>query len=438
MKLTITSLRSITLLATAAVGLCAGPAFAQPAVKLPPQTQYEAEEIPPPAAEGEPAAKPAVRYWIGVMCHAVDDALRTHLRLPEGQGLLVADVVPGGPAAGVGIARHDILLTAGGQPLATPKDLVAAVTASSDKPLGIILVRGGEHLSVDVTPAARPARGVQRAVIAPGEQQDLEAWAQDLLRQVEERRANPEPRRPLRFRFLNPDGQGGPPITIPLPDGASVTIIREGNQPMRLRVKQGDEEFEIAGRDLENGKAGTLPERIRPHIRPMLEHFLNGGDFQGLFNGAKKAATTENDAETEAMIPEIDIPGLEEVPAEEVYGDETEGEALPAVEIPAVDEETDDAPAREADAHSDAVGEAGEDTTAKTVAGEIRRVLPEATAEDADIEAAIMELQERLQEVRKRRQERRAQRAANKKAAAEQKTKKKDSEKDADDSEGSI
>src|SRR5512146_1880559 len=56
-------------------------------------------------------------YWIGVECYPASETLRSQLDLPEGQGIVVEQVLPESPGAKAGVKRHDILLTAGDKPL---------------------------------------------------------------------------------------------------------------------------------------------------------------------------------------------------------------------------------------------------------------------------------------------------------------------------------
>ena len=50
-------------------------------------------------------------FRIGASLHAVDDALRSHLVIPKGQGVVVVQVARNSAAARAGIKKHDVLLT---------------------------------------------------------------------------------------------------------------------------------------------------------------------------------------------------------------------------------------------------------------------------------------------------------------------------------------
>lgn len=121
--------------------------------------------------EGE-AAKPS-RYWIGVALGEVDDTLREHLKLAQGTGLVITDVVPDSPASKVEIAKNDVLLDVDGKPVAKPDQLVTIVQASrGEAPLRLRLRHAGTVKEVAVRPEPRKETEVPQPTTAPapGEQ----------------------------------------------------------------------------------------------------------------------------------------------------------------------------------------------------------------------------------------------------------------------------
>ncbi|MBI3860623.1 MAG: PDZ domain-containing protein [Planctomycetia bacterium] len=96
-------------------------------------------------------------YWIGVDGTPPDDALRVQLELPAGQGLLVNQVVDGGPAAKAGLKQFDVLLTASESPLAQIADLAKIIEEKKGATLALRLVRGGKRIIIEVAPERRPA-----------------------------------------------------------------------------------------------------------------------------------------------------------------------------------------------------------------------------------------------------------------------------------------
>ena len=88
----------------------------------------------------------------GMSLAAVDDAVREHLKLPKGQGLIVTSIVPQGMAMRAGIFGNDILLTLGDAPLGKAEDLEEHLKAAGDKPLDLVLLHQGEKKTVQVQP----------------------------------------------------------------------------------------------------------------------------------------------------------------------------------------------------------------------------------------------------------------------------------------------
>jgi membrane-associated protease RseP (regulator of RpoE activity) len=88
----------------------------------------------------------------GLTVLPVDEAARTHLKIPKGRGLIVTWVVPHGPAARAGICQNDILLTLDDVPLAKPEDLEERLKAAGDKALSLELLHVGQKKTLQVRP----------------------------------------------------------------------------------------------------------------------------------------------------------------------------------------------------------------------------------------------------------------------------------------------
>jgi len=206
-------------------------------------------------------------YWLGLECYPVEGALRTQLRLPEGQGLVVEDVVPDSPAAEAKVQKHDVLLKAGGKPLATIVDLMAAVDEAQQKKLTLEIIRQAKPKKIEVVPAKRPERAFGQRLLprpfpAPGNP-DLDA-----LRKWYEK-AMPEARPPMRFRFFQPGMilPPGAPVQPPLPGNMSVAITKQADAPAKISVQRGDQKWEVTEKELDK-----LPDDVRPHVQRMLGH----------------------------------------------------------------------------------------------------------------------------------------------------------------------
>jgi serine protease Do len=81
-----------------------------------------------------------------------DRAVRAQLGLPDGRGLVMFSLTPGGPAAQAGLAENDILLTLGEKPLEKAEDLYTRLKEAGEKPVALSLLRGGKPLKLQIKP----------------------------------------------------------------------------------------------------------------------------------------------------------------------------------------------------------------------------------------------------------------------------------------------
>jgi serine protease Do len=90
------------------------------------------------------------RLGVGLAPAHVARRLRRAVGLPERDGLLVREVEEDSPAARAGIAEGDLIVAAGGRPVATADDLFDAL--AGEGPIEMTLVRGADEVSVTVAP----------------------------------------------------------------------------------------------------------------------------------------------------------------------------------------------------------------------------------------------------------------------------------------------
>ena len=82
--------------------------------------------------------------------------MRSQLQLPDGQGLIVNDVVKESPASKTDLKVNDILLEVDGKPLPDSAKLADVVRSHGEKPIQFHVIREGKvHLSVELTPERR-------------------------------------------------------------------------------------------------------------------------------------------------------------------------------------------------------------------------------------------------------------------------------------------
>jgi S1-C subfamily serine protease len=75
--------------------------------------------------------------------------LRRAVGLPDADGVLIQEVVADSPAARAGLAQGDLIVAAGGQPVAGADDLFAALQAAGGT-VELRVVRGTEERTLQV------------------------------------------------------------------------------------------------------------------------------------------------------------------------------------------------------------------------------------------------------------------------------------------------
>jgi membrane-associated protease RseP (regulator of RpoE activity) len=204
-------------------------------------------------ADEEGADDPTTDYWIGVRCAEVPPLLRAQLDLPEGQGVLVDEVVPQSPAQQAGLKAFDVIFRVNDKPVLDPQALAGAVARAGDSEVRIEYLRAGRKQTVTVKPAQRPES------LSPHreDQQALREW-------VERLGQGPAP---MRFRFFHP-GMVVPPgasLAPALPDDVTVMIEKHGDKPAKVIVKRGDKEWQATEDALDK-----LPGEARGFAAQML------------------------------------------------------------------------------------------------------------------------------------------------------------------------
>jgi membrane-associated protease RseP (regulator of RpoE activity) len=92
------------------------------------------------------------QYRIGVTLASADDVLRSQLRLADGEGLVITDVVADGPAAKAGLHRNDVLVKLDDKRLSTVEAFNTLVQEIKDRPVTATIFRAGQEMSLALTP----------------------------------------------------------------------------------------------------------------------------------------------------------------------------------------------------------------------------------------------------------------------------------------------
>jgi C-terminal processing protease CtpA/Prc len=89
---------------------------------------------------------------LGVYVDDLSEGLAEYFEVPGGKGVLVEDIVEGGPAEKAGIHAGDIIIEIAGTPVAGTGELTKAISRmEGEVPTEVVIVRGGKRVPVEVT-----------------------------------------------------------------------------------------------------------------------------------------------------------------------------------------------------------------------------------------------------------------------------------------------
>ncbi|MBN2569477.1 MAG: PDZ domain-containing protein [Deltaproteobacteria bacterium] len=93
-----------------------------------------------------------MRGWLGVVIQKITPALQDKLKLEVETGVLISDVVKGGPADKAGILRGDVILSFDGKQIKNTHDLPYLVASTPvGKTVMVELIRQGQGKKLPVT-----------------------------------------------------------------------------------------------------------------------------------------------------------------------------------------------------------------------------------------------------------------------------------------------
>ncbi len=117
-------------------------------VRLGTLTAESAEE-----GAGQQGGEPASGGKLGISVEPLTPEIASQLRLRRGtQGVVIDSVDPDGPAAEQGLQQGDVIQEVNRQPVRSPEDLRSALQKSGNRPVLLLINRGGQTVFVTVTP----------------------------------------------------------------------------------------------------------------------------------------------------------------------------------------------------------------------------------------------------------------------------------------------
>ncbi|MBI1734973.1 MAG: Do family serine endopeptidase [Candidatus Rokubacteria bacterium] len=173
-----------------------------------------------------------VRGWLGIMIQDMTEDLAPGFGVQERQGVLVANVMPGGPAESAGVKIGDVIVEFGGAPIRETPDLqrrVASVTPG--QPTEMKVIREGQPTTLRVTVGEMPSDEPVAAADTTDEQWGL--------------RIEPIP--------------AELPQSLPTPGAGGVVVaeVAAGSPAEAAGLKRGDVILEIAGKPIPDAAAFT-------------------------------------------------------------------------------------------------------------------------------------------------------------------------------------
>jgi serine protease Do len=98
-----------------------------------------------------------IRPWLGVGLYTVDQLAISQLNLSVDKGVVIVQVVAGGPADKAGLREGDVIVNMGGQDVTSIEDFTKVLSATTiGDTLSIKYWRGNTEHTVSVTPAEAP------------------------------------------------------------------------------------------------------------------------------------------------------------------------------------------------------------------------------------------------------------------------------------------
>jgi membrane-associated protease RseP (regulator of RpoE activity) len=187
----------------------------------------------------------------GLTLTPADDALRAHLKLPSGQGLVVAGLNPHSSAGQSGIQLNDVLLTLGETPLSKPEDLEKQLKSVGEKPVTLQLLRAGKTTKIQIQPLIQVTF---RSV--PPKPPEMPFWIGLSVSAVDPT---------LRAQLQLPDRQG-----------LIVNEVIKDSPASKAEIKVNDILFEIDGKPMTD--SAKLVDAVQSHAeKPMVLHFIREG-----------------------------------------------------------------------------------------------------------------------------------------------------------------
>ncbi len=202
-----------------------------------------------------------VRGWLGIMIQDVTPELAKSFDLKEPKGILVADVVQGGPADKAGLQQGDIIVKLNGKEFENAQALSRNVAnLGPDSQASLTIIRHGKEQSVKVTIGTMPDDAAGKSGDSPQKEDEWGIEVQNITPDMAQRFGWDSHERGVVITGIDPNG---PAARSKLSEGDlikevnrnKISNLREYTQALKdakqestllLLVKRGDNTFYVA------------------------------------------------------------------------------------------------------------------------------------------------------------------------------------------------
>jgi hypothetical protein len=182
--------------------------------------------------------------------------------------LIVQDVFENSPAADAGLKQHDIVVKVSDENITGISQLVELVKQSKGESIDVKVLREGKEKTLKVIPQLRPAEqaGMRRFTLPNELPPEIKERLERLMRERDKGFRD----RDFGMWFMRPGLIMPKDFTeqFEFPKNWKVTISRDADGPIQLRVEADGKVWEATDEDL-----NKLPEKIQPWLKRSLEGY---------------------------------------------------------------------------------------------------------------------------------------------------------------------
>lgn len=197
------------------------------------------------------------KFYFGIVANPLDNVLRKHLKLKDGEGVLISRVLKDSPAEKAGITKHDIILSANGQGIGNMHDLLKTLKDMKEpKNFSFEVLQNGDKKTFSVLPAVHP--GFKSSIVM------TDRIPNKIRRHII---TNDIKLAPSGRIILNSSGHipaaGEHLILMPsLPKNTSISIVKKNNDTAEIIIRK-------------NGKEWTFKPKDKGEAEDLLKAFYN-------------------------------------------------------------------------------------------------------------------------------------------------------------------